>query len=183
MARFSLTDTLICGCEGLYTCQLHLWMSGLCACVYGYECMFVPYRGPCRQHAAVENRACSCKQHLGSSPSLGWWCHSWAPLLVSLDCFHCLGSHSSGSGLCRWGRRGENKREKSQKEIKEQRKRQEVSCYCLDMGPAWGFALIRVSLEHGRSFEKPFPLSLASRNLISHLRRDTNFQLCRGIST
>lgn len=150
-------------------------------CVHKYKRMFVPYQGPCRQLVAAENRACSCKLHLVSSPSLGWWCRSSAPSLESLDCFHCLDSHSSRSGLHKWEEQ-ERKREKSVKEIEEQGKRLGVSCYCLDMGPAWGFAHTRISLEHSRSFEKPFPLSLASQNLISHLRRDTNFQLCRGIS-
>lgn len=182
MARFSLTDTLICGCEGLYTCQLHLWV--LCVFVYLFVlgCVFAPYRGPCRQHVAAENRACSCKQHPVSSPSLGWWCHSSAPLLESLDCFHCLGSHSLGSANKGKEKSGWGDEISKKRKTWEQSKKLEVSCYWLDFGPAWSFALIRVSSEHGRSFEKPFPLLLASKNLISHLRRDTNFQLCRGVS-
>lgn len=56
-----------------------------------------------------------------------------------------------------------------------------------------GAARTRVQVEAFPSLEaplsiagarrKPFPPSLPTQNLISHLRQDINFQLCRSIST
>lgn len=112
-------------------------------CVCECESVLAPYRGPCRRPEASGSRACSCKQHLGSSPSLVWWCHSWAPLLESLDCFRCLGSRSSGSG-------GKNK---VTQETGRTQRPEMCQCY-LDLSPGWGFSLIIGSSEHGRSFEK-----------------------------
>lgn len=156
MARFSLTDTLICGCEGLYTCQLHLW--ALCVFVYLFvlRCVFAPYRGPCRQHEAAENRACSCKQHPVSSPSLGWWCHSSAPLLESLDCFHCLGSHSLGSGVQIREKRRVGEGTKYQRKGKRESRAKSLRC------PVTGWTLVQ--LEALPSLESPRSMAGALKN-------------------
>lgn len=178
MAWCSVTDAFVCRCEGPYTCQLHLWALALvfvctCTCLCRTE-VHVHSTGALGIGHVLVNRVKYLLLHLGDGITVEHLYWNLRTVLV-------VWVHTVQDLYCVDKRTGENKRENLLREIGEQRKRQEVSYYCLC--PAWGFVQTGVSLEHSRSFEKPFPLSLASQNLISHLRRDTNFQLCRGIST